>query len=142
MFEQMKSQALQRRLISSVPWVAIDLACLVLDCDDPGPVARFYSALGGGEISNLDHSGAYVSIAGTILAIRAVDRYQPPTWPSSDVPMQIHMDFDVDDLAEAEAYLHEHGASTPDYQPHRDQGLVVMLDPAGHPFCIGIRRRR
>lgn len=24
--------------------VAIDLACLVIDCDDPAPVARFYSS--------------------------------------------------------------------------------------------------
>jgi hypothetical protein len=34
---------------------------------------------------------------------------------------------------------HALGAVTCDFQPHRAQGNVVMLDPAGHPFCIGTR---
>jgi hypothetical protein len=53
--------------------------------------------------------------------------------------MQIHLDFFVDNLNEAEALLHQHGATTPEYQPHKDNGLRVMLDPAGHPFCIANR---
>lgn len=53
--------------------------------------------------------------------------------------MQIHFDFYADDLDEAEALLRRHGATTPEFQPHRGDGLVVMLDPAGHPFCIGTR---
>lgn len=38
-----------------------------------------------------------------------------------------------------EAHLQLHGAVTAECQPHRDNGLVVMLDPAGHPFCTGSR---
>ena len=49
------------------------------------------------------------------------------------------LDFFADDLDETEALLRQLGATTPDYQPHREDGLVVMLDPAGHPFCIGTR---
>jgi len=28
------------------------------------------------------------------------------------------------------------GATVPEFQPHREHNLVVLLDPAGHPFCI------
>jgi Glyoxalase-like domain len=118
---------------------SIDLACLVLDCDDPAPLVEFYAAMGGGVVTNLDETGGYVAFAGTLLAIRKVEGYQPPTWPSAEVPMQMHMDFNVDDLHDAEVFLRERGATTPEYQPHRQDGLVVMLDPAGHPFCIGMR---
>jgi hypothetical protein len=70
---------------------------------------------------------------------REVEAYQAPTWPSPDVPLQIHLDFFVDDPNEAEMLLQQHGATSPEYQPNRENGLVVMLDPAGHPFCIATR---
>jgi hypothetical protein len=52
--------------------------------------------------------------------------------------MQFHLEFFID-LDEAEALLHQHGATTPEDRPGpaADRGLRVMLDPAGHPFCIG-----
>jgi hypothetical protein len=31
------------------------------------------------------------------------------------------------------------GATPAPYSPPREDGLVVLLDPAGHPFCIGTR---
>jgi catechol 2,3-dioxygenase-like lactoylglutathione lyase family enzyme len=71
---------------------------------------------------------------------REVDSYQPPTWPSSDVPMQVHLDLWVDDLELAEEQLRRLDAVTADPQPPGPGGLVVMRDPAGHLFCIGERR--
>ena len=62
-----------------------------------------------------------------------------PASARSDVPMQTHLDFFVDDLDEAEALLLQHGATTPECQPHREDGLAVMRDPAGHLFCIATR---
>jgi hypothetical protein len=54
--------------------------------------------------------------------------------------MQTHLDFFVDGLDEAEALLlQQHGATTPECQPHREDGLAVMRDPAGHLFCIATR---
>ena len=73
------------------------------------------------------------------LVFRQVDRYRAPTWPSDDVPMQMHLEVEVDDLGLACARLLELGATLPSYQRHRDDGLLVMLDPAGHPFCIASR---
>jgi len=39
-------------------------------------------------------------------------------------------------LNEAEARLHQYGATTSEHQPDNDPGFRVMLDPAGRPFCI------
>ena len=117
----------------------IDLACVVVDCAEAAPLAVFYQSACGGEIFRSDDRSAWLKVAGVIIIFREVDEYQPPTWPSAQVPMQAHLDFNVDDLDAAEAQLHRFGAATPDYQPHRDNGLVVMRDPAGHLFCIGTR---
>jgi hypothetical protein len=64
-----------------------------------------------------------------------VDDYRAPTWPSDDVPKQAHMEFGVDDLDAGEEALLKIGASKPDKQPQPDRWRV-LLDPAGHPFCI------
>jgi hypothetical protein len=120
----------------------IDLAAIIIDCQDPGPVAKFYQVAGGGEITQADDDAVYVTLGGLLLIFRAVEGYRPPTWPSEDIPTQIHMDFEVDDLDEAEALLRQHGATTLELPPDRradPASLRVMLDPAGHPFCIGTR---
>ncbi|MFJ7495929.1 VOC family protein [Streptomyces sp. NPDC097727] len=51
------------------------------------------------------------------------------------MPQQIRLDFEVDDLDEAEALLLELGATKPEYQPggHRRR---IFTGPAGHPFCL------
>lgn len=117
----------------------VDLAAVVVDCKESDPMAAFYQAACGGEIIRSDADSAWLKVSGVTVIFREVEAYQPPSWPESDVPMQMHLDFNVDDIDAAEARLQEHGATTPQYQPHRADGLVVMLDPAGHPFCIGTR---
>lgn len=117
----------------------IELAAVIVDCREAAPLAAFYQAACGGEITRSDVNSVWLKLSGTTVIFREVTGYQPPTWPSSDVPMQVHLDFYVDDLEAAEARLHQLGATTPDYQPRREDGLVVMLDPAGHLFCIGTR---
>jgi hypothetical protein len=102
-------------------------------------MGAFYRAACGGEIIRRDGDSVWLSVGGTIVIFRDVEGYRAPTWPADDVPMQVHLDFVVDDVAEAETLLRQHGATTADYQPHRQDGHVVMLDPAGHPFCIGTR---
>lgn len=66
------------------------------------------------------------------------DDYRAPTWPTPDVPQQIHFEFGVDDLDAAQAELVALGATAPAEQPKPD-GWRVLLDPAGHPFCISTR---
>jgi hypothetical protein len=50
--------------------------------------------------------------------------------------MQMHFEIYVDDLARQEQHLIGCGATKPEHQGPNDPGLVVLLDPAGHPFCI------
>ena len=46
----------------------------------------------------------------------------------------MHLDFEVSDLPAAVADAVELGAVEAEYQPQDD--VRVMLDPAGHPFCL------
>ena len=48
--------------------------------------------------------------------------------------MMLHLDIEVDDLAEAVAYALSVGAELPDFEPQ--DNVRVMLDPSGHPFCL------
>jgi Glyoxalase-like domain len=66
--------------------------------------------------------------------VRVAD-YQPPTWPDPAVPKQMHLDLAVDDLDAAEAEAIRLGARKPPGQPAPDRWRV-LLDPAGHPFCL------
>ena len=119
----------------------VDLAAVIVDCaeSESDAMAAFYLAACGGEVIRSDADSAWLRVGGVTVIFREVEAYQPPSWPGADVPMQVHLDFNVDDMEQAEARLKDLGATTPEYQAHRSDGLVVMLDPAGHPFCIGTR---
>jgi hypothetical protein len=70
------------------------------------------------------------------LATQTVADYQRPTWPNADTAQQMmmHLDFEVDDLAAAVAHALELGAQEAQFQPQ--DHVRVLLDPAGHPFCL------
>ncbi|MET0694825.1 MAG: VOC family protein, partial [Propionibacteriaceae bacterium] len=61
--------------------------------------------------------------------------FRPPTWPGADIPMQMHLDFFVDDLEATGARALAAGATLLDFQPNSDH-CFVYADPAGHPFCL------
>jgi Glyoxalase-like domain len=65
-----------------------------------------------------------------------------PTWPDDAVPKQIHLDLDVEDLGAAVAAAELLGAVVAQFQPV-PEARRIMLDPAGHPFCLttGVLRR-
>jgi hypothetical protein len=46
----------------------------------------------------------------------------------------LHLEIQVDDLEGAVAHAVELGARVADYQPQ--ETVRVLLDPAGHPFCL------
>jgi len=119
--------------------VTLRLAAITVDCADPGALAAFYCAAAGAELTHEDDDSAWVTMDGTTWIYRKVDDYRAPTWPSSEVPLQVHLEFYVDDVAQAEKSLHGYGATTIEPQPNPDSRGLVMLDPAGRPFCIGVR---
>lgn len=117
----------------------LQLAAIIVDCADPVPVARFYQDATGAELIRGDADGVWIKFNGNDVIFRKVENYRPPTWPASDEQMQVHFDFSVDDMAVAREALEALGARAVDVQPHDPELLIVMVDPAGHLFCIGPR---
>lgn len=115
-----------------------DIATLVIDCADPEPMYAMYTALGAVPDDRYPAHSA-LQLSGLTLSFQQITDHVAPTWPGGSTPAQLHLDFFVDDPDEMERHLHRYGARTADHQPHREHGLIVMLDPAGHPFCIGTR---
>jgi hypothetical protein len=70
------------------------------------------------------------------LAFASSDRYVPPVWPevAGQQQMMMHLDLEVPDLDAAVAAATAAGATLAGFQPQ--QTVRVMLDPAGHPFCV------
>ena len=69
-----------------------------------------------------------------LTALKVLD-YQPPTWPQPGVPKQIHLDVAVTDLQASVVEAERLGATPAAVQPAPDRWRV-LLDPAGHPFCL------
>jgi catechol 2,3-dioxygenase-like lactoylglutathione lyase family enzyme len=74
------------------------------------------------------------------LAFQHVERLERTTWPSPDVPMQLHLDLtvpDVDALERQRQRAEALGAELIlDRSDDADEPLYVFADLAGHPFCI------
>ncbi|WP_030255428.1 VOC family protein [Streptomyces violens] len=121
----------------------MDLTAITLDCSDPLALAAFYQQATGLELHEKSH-GEFAGLRGRdglLIGFQRVDGYRAPRWPDqAAVPQQIHLDFAVDDLDEAEALLLELGAVKPEYQPGGDRWRV-LADPAGHPFCLTRRNK-
>jgi catechol 2,3-dioxygenase-like lactoylglutathione lyase family enzyme len=75
-----------------------------------------------------------------VLAFNRVDSLARPTWPSDEVPKQMHHDFrtpSVEELRRQRQRAEELGATLlHDRADDTDEPLYVLADPAGHPFCI------
>ncbi|MFD3510625.1 VOC family protein [Nocardia sp. NPDC058666] len=115
----------------------LDLVAITLDCADPQKLAEFYHLATGFEPhpeSGADFAGLNRA-DGLFLGFQRVENYRAPQWPEQTVPQQIHLDFKVEDLDPAETMLLNLGATKPEHQPAGTKARV-LLDPAGHPFCI------
>lgn len=110
-------------------------AGISLDCPDPAELADFYVKLLDGELLWSEEGSAGVRAVGTVLVAQLVANYAPPVWPGASI---VHLDLTAGDSAEATERAARQavalGARVADPQP--DPRWVVLLDPAGHPFCI------
>lgn len=114
----------------------VRLRGVTLDCADPQQLAAFYGALTGmRELFSAPEFVALTGDAGCDLGFQRVEGYRAPQWPGQEVPQQFHLDLGVEDLDAAQALALELGASLPQEQPG-DGRWRVLLDPAGHPFCL------
>jgi hypothetical protein len=110
------------------------IGAITIDCEDSESMRRFYrEALGGVDMPGHSQS---VRVAGMPLNFRELDGWVRPTWPGGD--MQIHFELlvPVGELERQAARLVSLGAEKSSHQDPDDPGLIVFLDPAGHPFCL------
>jgi catechol-2,3-dioxygenase len=112
---------------------------VVLDAPDAHELAHFYARLLGWQIFNESEGWADLAPsedAGYNLAFTSEKNYDRPVWPTEvgKPQMSMHLDIEVDDLEEAVAHAIGVGAELASYQPQ--ETVRVMLDPAGHPFCL------
>jgi nucleotide-binding universal stress UspA family protein len=111
------------------------LASIALDCSEPAGLAEFWAQLLGGDVAYTSEEFCAVKTDSGWLATVRVPDYRPPTWPDARVPKQMHLDLATEDLDAAEAEAIRLGARKADEQPGPDRWRV-LLDPAGHPFCV------
>jgi catechol 2,3-dioxygenase-like lactoylglutathione lyase family enzyme len=114
------------------------LATVCIDCADAHAMADFYGRLLGWEPTLREPNWVLMRDpdGGTGLSFQAEASYRAPTWPERDDTQDkmIHLDIRVDDLEAAVEHAVAAGARLADIQPQ--DRVRVLLDPAGHPFCL------
>lgn len=123
------------------------ISAAVLDSADPRALALFYERLLGWMVVVSEPAGSgaqpedgWVMLrspeGGTGLSFQYDATYVSPQWPAEpgQQQMMMHLDIAVENLDKSVAFASEIGARLSDHQPQDD--VRVMLDPAGHPFCL------
>ncbi|MCB2339138.1 VOC family protein [Clostridium estertheticum] len=119
------------------------LRATVLDSDNSEELSNFYKNLLGWKKKVYYMNDKYTIVysdknEGTPLVFQDIPNYKRPVWPSEDEKQQpmAHLDFLVkmDDLDKEIAHAISCGAKLADVQFSTE--WTVMIDPAGHPFCI------
>ena len=123
---------------STSRWSRSDWWGAVLEAPDARALARFYADVLGWEIAKNEPEYAAIGPSDGVayLAFQTAPDYVRPVWPFREGSQQImmHLDFQVSDLEVAVAHALELGAQDAEHQPQTN--LRVLLDPAGHPFCL------
>lgn len=110
------------------------LAMVTIDCTDPQAEAAFWSALLGWTTTYADENYAMLSGPDHALGFGRSEDYQPPAWPNEHGSKHFHLDLAVADIDATADRCRELGGTIPDFQP--GETWRVVLDPAGHPFCL------
>jgi catechol 2,3-dioxygenase-like lactoylglutathione lyase family enzyme len=132
------------------PRPTFDWGGICLDCGDAEEMARFYTEVFGWEVTARDAVDSRQGGAGWIcmsgppggpsVSFQAEEWYAPPVWPEVEgVPSKMmHFEVGVGDLDRAVELVVRAGGRLAATQPEgRDpHELRVVLDPAGHPFCL------
>ena len=114
------------------------ISATVLGTPDPPALGAFYARLLGWTVVKNDPVWVMLKPpdGGTGLSFQLEEDYVPPVWPSApgEQQMMTHLDIAVGDLEAGVAWAVEVGATLAEFQPQ--ERVRVMLDPAGHPFCL------
>ena len=115
-----------------------------LDCADARELADFYAYVCSDGRSRGGDGTGWIQLrdpAETVhLNFQAEEWYERPVWPerAARSHKMMHFEILVEDMDDAVAHAVATGATIASPQPgDRDPNeLRVMLDPAGHPFCL------
>ncbi|MFC9846051.1 VOC family protein [Streptomyces sp. NPDC060223] len=123
--------------------MSVRLSTVAFEAPDAHALAGFYRRLLGYVVRAEEPDWMLIGPpgGGTALAFETSRGYVPPVWPAApgDQRMMLHLDIEVDDLAAETARALAEGARLAAYQPQED--VRVLLDPAGHPFCLWVREQ-
>lgn len=108
-----------------------------LDTPDPGRLADFYAGLLGMRRVYEHPDGSVIAVSDGSIAITAMlaADHVRPSWPEPGQQQQLHLDIAVSDLPAAVTAAVRLGATEARHQPMPGVWRV-LLDPAGHPFCL------
>ncbi|MGH8894174.1 MAG: VOC family protein [Actinomycetes bacterium] len=111
---------------------------VVLDAPDARELAGFYARLLGWRVAKEEPSWAAVAPPDGVayMGFQTSPEYVRPVWPPAEgaQQMMMHIDIEVEELADAVADAVAMGATLAEHQPQ--ESVRVLLDPVGHPFCL------
>jgi catechol 2,3-dioxygenase-like lactoylglutathione lyase family enzyme len=114
------------------------VSATVLGAPDPRALAGFYERLLGW--TRVADEPEWVMLkppsGGSGLSFQYEAHYLAPVWPAEPGRPQMtsHLDIAADDLDAAVRWALDQGATLAGHQPQEE--VRVLLDPAGHPFCL------
>ncbi len=119
----------------------------VFDSPDPIALAEFYQRLLGwtmvareGPRPGSPPEDGWAKLRSPSEDMKIEFQWEPhyvrPTWPpvEGEQLMMMHLDIAVDDLEAGLEQALAAGAAVAEHQPQ--EGMWVLLDPDGHPFCL------
>lgn len=115
----------------------------VIGSGDAWKLAEFYASLLGWNVVDRSEKvpGGWELVRSPSgehkIEFQREEPFVPPVWPTvaGEQQMGMHLDIAVEDLGAAVEYAVSLGARVAEHQPQEGR-VTVMLDPAGHPFCL------
>jgi hypothetical protein len=113
--------------------MAVNIASITFDSDDPEPLARWWADRFGAEIVQ-NHDGYFLIVAGGALPTQlAFQKVDDPTPGKNRIHLDVHTDDDLD--AEVARWT-DGGATIVGKRNAGDFRWVTLADPDGNEFCI------
>jgi predicted enzyme related to lactoylglutathione lyase len=115
----------------------LTLTSVIIDAADIEPESTFWHGLLGGSITRTPTHHFIQAEGLPVVVIQSAPGNTTPNWPDG-APQQMHLDFAVDDLTEADRSATDAGAVRlrPTREVTEKTGSRVYASPAGHPFCL------
>ncbi|TWD84215.1 catechol 2,3-dioxygenase-like lactoylglutathione lyase family enzyme [Kribbella amoyensis] len=129
--------------------LSLQVTSVTIMAPDPRALAEFYARLLGREVTSTEgprpghppedgwaQLRATEDGVGPTLNFEYEERWKQPVWPADEGTQNAtqHLDIWVNDLEAATKHALAGGATLAEFQPQ--ETVRVLLDPAGHPFCL------